>query len=172
MPEFVALSRSPISVTLGGQSFHIPWKSAAEWAVSFDRYKLLSVVLAEPKDRDRVALSLLDDPSLSEEIERESYRLLTEQAGRPWWEVVRLVANSNAPEALGHLTLAGVDPWRVSLGQWCAATYALYTKDQNQEGRFKFDFLLAVPPEGFEEQWDDGADDADAIAAAVAGMMR
>lgn len=172
MAEFHALSRKPLSITVAGEQFHLPWRPAAEWALSLERYAVLSAVLAEPKDRDRLALLLLERPDACKEIEQESYRLLAEQAGRPWWEAVRLVMAADSPEALGHLTLAGVDPWSVSFGQWCAATYALYTKDQNAEGRLKFDFSLSIPPEGFEDEWDDGADDADAIALAVAGMMR
>lgn len=165
------LSRRPLPVTLAGETFLLPWRPAAEWADCLNRYTLLSVNLAEPKTRNRMAALLLDVPGTGEEIQRESYRLLSEQTGRKWWEALRLLANANSPEALGHLTLEGVDPWSVSVGQWCAATYVLYTRNQDMQGRLKFDFTLSIPPEGFDDEWDDGADDVEAIAAAVAGLM-
>lgn len=171
MTEFLALSRSPVPVTLCGETFYLPWRPAAEWAMVMDRYTMMAVLLAEQRDRDRIAELMLEQAGGWAEIEAESYRLIAEQTGRRWWEGLRLISTSNSTEGLGHLTLAGVDPWKVSLGQWCAATYALYTKNLDRQGRLRFDFSLSIPPEGFEDEWDDGSDDVEEIAAAVAGMM-
>lgn len=167
--ESAALSRSPLPVNLGGHIVSLPWRPAAVWATS--NLAVLAAQLAEPADRDRIAEWLLKEPDVAEAIQQESLRILGQQTGRKWWEGARLLATSTGPEILGHLTLAGVDPWAVSVGQWCAATYALCTKDANERGRLRFDFSLSIPPRGYEDEWDDGADDAGQIAAAVAGMM-
>jgi hypothetical protein len=170
--DFAALSREPVPVTLGGRRFLIPWRPAARWALLLKRPDLLAVRLAEPDDRDEMAQLALSSPDYVREVMSESLRILGEQSGRQfWWEGGRLIATSGAPDILGRLTLAGVDPWVVSVGQWCAATYALCTKDADDKGRLKFDFSLSIPPEGFEDQWDDGSDDPVQIAAAVERLM-
>jgi hypothetical protein len=170
--DFAALSRDPFPVTLAGQTFLIPWRPAAEWAACLRRTELLAVLLAEEGDRDEMAQLALVSGETAQELTRESFRIIGEQTGRSmWWEGARLLATSGSPDILGRLTLAGVDPWRVSVGQWCAATYALCTQNADDKGRLRFDFSLSIPPQGFEDEWDDGGDDAEEISAAVAGMM-
>lgn len=170
-PELAALSRDPVPVNICGYEFLLPWQPAAVWAQLLDQTSVLAVRLADEEDRDRMAEAVLETPGGIDALHSESLRLLMEQTGRRWWEGARLLATSVAPDILGRLTLAGVDPWTVSVGQWCAATYALCTKDADEKGRLRFDFSLSIPPEGFEDEWDDGADDAEQIAASVAGMM-
>lgn len=170
--EFSALSRDPFPVTLAGVTFLIPWRPAAEWALLSQRMDLLAVRLADPADRDEMAQLAIASRDTAEEVTRESFRILGEQTGQSfWWAGARLIATSGSPETLGRLTLAGVDPWRVSVGQWCSATYALCTQNADEKSRLRFDFQLSIPPQGFEDEWDDDGDDADQIAAAVAGMM-
>lgn len=118
-----------------------------------------------------MAMLIMQDRQAWDEMQAESRRILAEQTGRKWWEAGRLLATSEAPEVLGRMTLSGIDPWTVSVGQWCAAVYALCTQHQDQQGRLKFDFSLSIPPRGFEDEWDDGSDDSDQIEAAVARMM-
>lgn len=168
---FAALSRDPLSVTVGGRTFLIPWRPAAQWALRFGQPAVLAVRMARDEDRDTLALMCLESSQAMEDVRRESLRLLADQTGRPWWETARLLATSDAPEILGRLTLAGVDPWTASLGQWCAATYALCVKDADRMARIRFDLVLSVPPQGFEDEWDDEGDDAEQIAAAVEKMM-
>ena len=81
------------------------------------------------------------------------------------------MSTSAGPDVLGRLVLANVDPWARSLGEWCAATYALCVKGCDEKGRMRFDFSLSVPPPGYEDEWDDGGDDPEAVQAAVAKMM-
>jgi hypothetical protein len=169
--DFAALSRAPLTVSVGGHTFTLPWQPAAEWALNLERLPVLVSRLAPQDVRDEMAQLLMTDPSAMDGLRAESYRILAEQTGRKWWEGGRLLATSGAPDILGRLTLAGVDPWSVSVGQWCAATYALCVKGADDKGRMKFDFSLSIPPEGFEDEWDDGADDAEQIAAAVSGLM-
>ena len=169
--DFAAFSRAPLQVVIGGRQIFLPWRPAAEWALNLERLSILAARFAEPADRDWIAGRMVDDPEVGVQVRAESFRLLAEETGRKWWESGRLLATSGAPDVLGRLTLAGIDPWRVSLGQWCAATYVVCTEHADQKGRLKFDFSLAVPPPGFEDEWDDGADDEAEIAAAVAGLM-
>ena len=55
-------------------------------------------------------------------------------------------------------------------GEWCAATYALCTKGQDEKGRIRFDFHLSLPPPGYHDEWDDEGDDPAAIMQAVQAM--
>lgn len=170
-PELTALSRDPSTVRIGGREFLIPWQPAAVWIKHLDYNQVVAVRLVDPQERDVMAEAVLESPDGLEQLWAESRRVLSEQTGRKWWEGLRLLATSVSPEVLGHLTLAGVDPWKVSLGQWCAATYTLCVRDADAKGRLKFDFSLSIPPEGFEDEWDDGADDAENIESAVAKLM-
>lgn len=169
--EFALLARAPVPVTIGGREFQLPYRPAAEWAAGMERLDFLVAHLADVDVRDALVDLRIGQPSVRGELRTESLRILGEQTGRKWWEAGRLLTTSASPEVLGHLTLAGVDPWTVSVGQWCAAVYALCTKHADEKGRMKFDFQLAVPPPGYEDEWDDGADDSEQIAAAVAGLM-
>lgn len=171
MTDLLAFSRDPVPVTLCGETFWLPWKPAAGWLLKVDHLDLLASLLATQEDRDRMAELTLFEPTGREQLRAESYRILGEQTGRKWWESVRLLGTSGSPEILGSLTLSSVDPWSVSVGQWCAAVYALCTRNQDQQGRLRFDFSLSIPPEGFEDEWDDGSDSPEETASAVAKLM-
>lgn len=166
------LARSPSRVRVAGETFHLPYRPAAEWVSALERPSVLAALLAEAEDRDRMA-DLVAAPGTwaVEDLRRESLRILAEATGRTWWEAGRLVSTSVDPETLGRLVLAGVDPWRRSIGEWCAATYALRLKGADEKYRLRFDFFLSVPPPGEEDEWDDGLDPV-AAAEAVAAMKR
>jgi hypothetical protein len=133
------------------------------------RLDALAGVLAPLEARDLLADLLMEDPRAYSELRSESLRILGEAGGRKWWEVGRLLSTSASPEVLGRLVLAGVDPWNRSVGEWCAATYALCVKGRDEKGRLKFDFSLSIPPQEFEDEWDDG-DDPAAVMAGLAGL--
>jgi hypothetical protein len=166
--DFAPLLRSPLTVRISGQELQVPYQPAAVWAQGLDRLEFLVSLLADSETRDRIIDLRINDSRVRGDLERESLRILGEQTGMRWWEAGRLISTSVSPEVLGHLTLAGVDPWSVSVGQWCAAVYAVCTKDTDREGRTKFDFLLSIPPPGYEDQWDDGFDLEAAEAAYLA----
>lgn len=121
--------------------------------------------LAEPGDRDRMADLVLEHQSGRGDLKQESLRLLAEATGRKWWEAGRLLNTSVSPETLGRLVLSGVDAWSRSVGEWCAAVYALHVKGQDERGRLRFDFSLSVPPPDYEDEWDDGVDPDQAMEA-------
>lgn len=160
MPSDLSLIlREPVDVTVAGTRFTLPYRPAAVWAKGLERVSFLAAVLAGEEDRAQLVDMAVDNPAILRELERESLRILAEAAGRPWWEVARLIATSAAGETLGRLVLAGVDPWQRSVGEWCAATYALCVKGADEKERVRFDFSLSLPPPGYEDEWDDGGDD-------------
>jgi hypothetical protein len=154
--EYGPLLRGPVAVTLAGVRFLVPYRPAAMWAPALGHVGSLAALLAEPEDRDEMAELLLTHPSARAELERESLRILEEACARNWWEAARLINTAVNGEVLGRMVLAGVDPWTRSVGEWCAAVYALCVKGQDEKGRIKFDFTLSVPPPGYEDAWDDG----------------
>ncbi|MFJ8301602.1 hypothetical protein ACIQ9R_37635 [Streptomyces sp. NPDC094447] len=124
------------------------------------------------EDRTTIGRLVLDGVVDSDNVARAAHDALEVATGRRWWEAQRLLSMSVQPEALGHLTLAGVDPWQRSAYEWCAATYALYTKYTDDTARLKFDFQLSIPPRGYEDEWmSDGGDDPEDVQKALTGWM-
>lgn len=167
--DFALLLREPSTVTVAGVRIHIPYRPAAEWMRALTRLDALAGALAAREARDVLVELLMDHPDAYAQLRAESLRILGEAGGRKWWEVGRLLSTSAQPEILGRLVLAGADPWTRSVGEWCAATYALCVKGQDEKGRLKFDFSLSIPPQEFEDEWDDG-DDPAVVLAGLAGL--
>lgn len=163
--EYGPLLRDPLTVHVAGVRFSLPYQPAAVWAAAMAHPGTLAAVLADPEDRDRMADLVMEHEWAAEQLKNESFRLLSEATGRKWWEAARLLNSSVSPETLGRLVLAGADAWARSAGEWCAATYALYVKGQDQKERLRFDFSLSIPPSDYEDEWDDGVDPAEAMAA-------
>jgi len=157
--EFLPLHRDPLTVTLAGTQFTVPYRPAAVWTQAMVQPQTLAAALADQEERDEMADLLLDYPQAVDELRQESLRILSEATGWKWWEGGRLLNTSVQSEVLGRLVLANVDPWARSVSEWCAAVYALCVKGQDEKGRIKFDFSLSVPPPGYEDEWDDGGDD-------------
>lgn len=169
--DYASLARAPLHVVVAGQRILIPYRPAGAWAVAMDHPGWLAAMLADDDGRERIADLLLEDARAGADVRAESLRILAEASGRKWWEAGRLLATSATPEVLGRLVLAGADPWTRSLGEWCAAVYALCVKGQDEKGRVKFDFQLSMPPRGHEDEWDDDGEDPLATMAAVQGLI-
>jgi hypothetical protein len=168
MPDPLAMvSRSPVLVKVAGIALVVRYQPVGAW-------------LAHLSDPFTVAYTMADDgkddlfPVLArgrarEDLSKASTALLRTVSGRDmWWETVRL-ASLGATDLLGELTLRGVDPWNVSIGQWCSAVYTACTRHADMTGRMRFDAQLSFPPAGYEDEWDDGVD-PDATEAAMAGI--
>jgi hypothetical protein len=168
--EYSVLSRGPLTVTVAGTRVQLPYRPAAEWALSMARVNTLVGELADAEGREVLADLLLDRPEAVDDLLQESLRILAEATGRKWWEAGRLLNTSTSPAVLGRLVLSGVDAYQRSVGEWCAAVYALCVKGQDEMGRLKFDFSLSIPPPGYEDEWDDGYDVGEA-ADAVKALM-
>lgn len=169
--DFAILARDPVTVTISGTEVVLPYQPAGAWIKALEHPGWMAALLADHEGRDLIADLLIDHPRARTDVREESLRILSEACGRRWWEAARLIATSATPEVLGRLVLAGVDPWSRSVGEWCAAVYAMCVKGQDEKGRIRFEFSLAVPPRGYEDEWDDSGDDADATLASVQAMM-
>ena len=173
MPSEVGiLSRSDRPILMAGTRVCVPFRPAAQWCADLARIHYLVVDLADDEGRDALVDLVMDGSAGMEDLRSASFRLLEEATGRKWWEAGRLMSSSLDPEILGRLVLAGVDPWHRSIGEWCAAVYALAVKGQDEKGRMRFEFSLSIPPVGYEDQWDDGMVDPAAVQASVAGLSR
>ena len=166
------LARTGTRVRVGGRSFHLPFHPAGKWVSETDRLDVLVSRLAEPDDHAAmVAMVEQDVPGVRDDLKKESQRVLEEATGRRWWEAGRLISTSVGTEVLGRMVLSGADPWARSIGEWVAAAYALCVKGQDEKGRIRFDFMLSVPPLGYEDAWDDEGEDPEAAQAAVQAML-
>jgi hypothetical protein len=169
--DFAVFARAPLTITVAGTTVSVPYRPAAEWAQALDRLSALAALLADPQEREVLVDLVVDDPQAVADLRTESLRILGEATGRKWWEAGRLMATSTSTEVLGRLVLAGVDAHTRSVGEWCAAVYALCVKGQDEKGRLKFDFSLSIPPPGYEDEWDDDGYDVGAAADSVKALM-
>jgi hypothetical protein len=104
-----------------------------------------------------------------DDVFQTSYKLLEECTGRRWWQAARILLTGEAPDFLGRATLAGMDPWNLTVGQWCSGLYALLTQNLDEPGRFKVDAQLSMPPAGVDDDdWAD--DDFDQMVASARNM--
>ena len=152
-----ALLRTPLHTTAGPLEVTVPYQVASSW---------LEPVLGDPvalpgllgDDRAAVVRGLVTGVVTGAQLGVAGRNLIEQASGMRWWKATALVATSCGTEVLGELTLCGVDPDRVSLGQWCAATYRVLTRNADAKAKGKIDFELELPPPGFEDSWDDGND--------------
>lgn len=164
------LARGPVPMKVGGQAFSLAWRPAAEWTGI--RSEMDVVRFLPEEDQDRVGNMILDGETTVQTLVDAVHDVMSAVTGRRWWEGHRLLMMSVQPETLGHLALAGVDPWQRSAYEWCAATYALHIRHADEQARLKFDFQLSIPPRGYEDAWDDTAgDDPEAVQKALAAWM-
>lgn len=164
------LARGPVPVEIGGRAFDLAWRPAAEWTTV--RAEMDVVRFLEDADRVTIGRMVVDGQVTSDNVVSAVHKVLEAVTGRRWWEGHQLLLMSVQPEALGHLTLAGVDPWQRSAYEWCAATYALYTRNSDEQGRLRFDFQLSLPPPGYEDAWGEGEGDEPAeVQKTLTGWM-
>ncbi|MGS2588104.1 hypothetical protein [Streptomyces hebeiensis] len=165
------ISRSPVTVQVAEHLVTVPYRTAGAWltALADSRPSLALMRVADETGRAWLLGQLATGHLALDEAAQGSYAALTAVGGRPWWETYRLLTLGAEPSVLGHLLLAGVDPWARSAGEWCAAVYTLITRNAKEEDVFKVDSQLAVPPAGFEDSWDEG-DDFDAMVEAARNM--
>lgn len=171
MPDALSpLARVPVPLEVGGRSFPLPWRPAAEWT----GVKAETDVISFLPDwaREEVGRMVFNGLVSVRALADAAHGVLELVTGRRWWEAYRLLQMSLQPETLGHLTLAGVDPWQRSAYEWCAAVYALHTKHADEKARMSFDFRLSIPPRGYEDVWAaDGGTDPEDVQRALAAWM-
>lgn len=144
-----------IDVELAGETFVVPPRPASDWFVAIlDEDTPLPLIpgLMEGDAEERITDLLLDGAINAEDIVRRSRELLTEAAGRPWWEADRLIRSAGASWHIigGELTRLGVDLDRVSLAAALNAIYVICVRTMDEKERNRFDIDLRVPPIGVE----------------------
>jgi hypothetical protein len=169
-----------IDVELAGHTFTVPPRPAVDWFVAIlneDVPLPLIPGLMDGNAEERIADLMLDGEVDVDLIVRRSRELLTEAAGRPWWEADRLIRSSGASWHIngGELTRLGVDLERVSLGAALNAIYVVCVRTMDEKERNKFDIDLRMPPIGVEgvtaeEMYDQRA--AESAFAALMGQAR
>ncbi|MEU2510164.1 hypothetical protein ABZ621_36500 [Streptomyces sp. NPDC007863] len=156
-------------VQIGGLVFALAWRPAAEWTGVRSETDVIRML--PESDQDAVGRMLLEGQATVRDVTEAAHDVLSLVTGRKWWEGHRLLQISVQPETLGHLALAGVDPWQRSAYEWCAATYALHTKHADEKARMKFDFQLSLPPRGYEDEWGSDGDNPEAVQKQLAAWM-
>jgi hypothetical protein len=146
-----------VRVPVCGHELTIVWHPALDWLEAI-RHDHRGLVLRLAEDTEDLVLGMADLSVPLSGVEKASMEFLEEETGRRWWIALKLAYSSAGESVLGELTLCGVDPGRVSFGQWCAAVYRILTRNCDDKERMKLDFELELPPPGYEESWDDGND--------------
>lgn len=154
--------------------FRIDPLPAADWIDATLDAGHLSYIpgLLRTEDRERLLEAIDDGLITAEQLVDENRAALEQVSGWAWWSASKLIGTlGHAWETTGALlTLAGVDPGRVSLGAFLAAFYALIWRDASAEDRLKLAAeVAAMPPELVSP---DGVWDEDAATDAVWAVLR
>jgi len=165
-----------IEVEVGGDTFLVPPLPAVEWFLAIlDEDTPLPLIpgLMSGNAEERITDLLLDGLTTTDEITRRSRELLTEAAGRPWWEADRLIRSAGASWHIigGELTRLGVDLGAVSLAAALNAIYVVCVRTMDEKERNKFDIDLRLPPIGVEGVKPEDMYDVRAAESAFAALM-
>lgn len=165
-----------LEVELGGEILVVPPRPAADWFVAIlveDTPLPLIPGMCGGDAEEKVADLLLDGAITAEDVVTRSRELLTEAAGRPWWEADRLIRSSGASWHVigGELTRLGVDLGKVSLAAALNAIYVICVRTMDEKERTKFDVDLRLPPIGVEGVKPEEMYDQRAAEAAFATLM-
>jgi hypothetical protein len=165
------LSHDAITVQVRGIGAVVPYASAARWSAAVTGPQGIGgtlMRLATPDTRDTLTQGLLYGDLTADDVFTASHDAIRLATGRSWWASARLLGLGSDSRTLGAMVLAGVDPWALTAGQWCAAIYTLHTQNQKAEDVFKFDALLNDPPAGEVDEWGD--DDYEAAVQAARSL--
>ena len=165
------LSRDPITVHVGLRTVIVPYAPAARWSGAVTGPQGIGGTLMRLTDDAMVAAirqGLMHGDLTADDLFTASHDLIKAATGRSWWASARLLGLGNDPRCLGHMVLAGVDPWSLTVGQWCAAVYTLYTRDRKPDDVFKFDVLVNAAPAGEVDEWGD--DDYETMVQAARSL--
>lgn len=141
-------------MTVKGVSLEFPPLPAARWlsAISYSA----SAVIHLSGSVDDVIDALQNEELELADVSRMVSLSIGEAAGRPYWEAERLI-NSASNDAdrgrvLGELTLAGVDPERITLAAFCSAVWSLLIRNADSTQRLQMEAELSIPPENAEAE--------------------
>jgi hypothetical protein len=164
------LSREPRHLNVAGARIVIPFSPAALWLPQLEYPYYAAQAMTDDDGREALEDVLIEVPGAEDALKHASLDLIREVTGRArWWEGTRLASLGADPDFMGHLILAGVDPWTRSLGEWCAAAYTVATKDADRVGQERFRMRLSFPPVGHEDEWET-EDEYAAMEASMADL--
>lgn len=160
-------------VEVAGWTVTVPALPAAEWMMAIlreDAGPIIPGMLADPIDRAKIIMALIDGETTIEELAELSRDVLAEMSGWHWWQADRLIRGAGAywRQIGGQLGRLGVDLHAISIAAALNTIYVLCVETMTQEERAKFEFELSRPPEGV-----DAAElyDAEAATAAVYALL-
>ena len=165
-------SVEPITVYVNGSPIPVPHRTAAVWVDAMHRRNGPGGMLLElcrEKTADVLREALITGDITAEQVVAASQDLMQQAIPYKWWESSRLLLLSASTDVLGRTVVKGIDPWDLTAAQWCTGIYTLCTEHADEQGKFKFDAMLATPPAGIEDD-DFGDDSFDAMVAQARRM--
>lgn len=157
----------PFTVTVDGRDYVFPHIAADRWMDMLSRPDWVSRVF-----------HLLDDDSYSrfvdlaesgdvgvEELKRLVFAVLSEAAGRPWWEALRLAGSVNHSMPLaGAVLMRGLDPSRITLAAFLAVVWSVIMQNKSGTERAQAEMELSMPHEDATEDDIPEPDMGDLVA--------
>lgn len=167
------LSRALVPVSIAGRRYTVAHLSVSQWAEAMHGasgpYECIIPALHH-RDREEVLDLMASGLLTAEDVHGASQRLLELVCPYRWWETYRLLMASMRPAVLGRTVVSGMDPDTLTLAQWCAGVFCLFTENLDAPGRFKFEAQLADPPDGVDDGDDWAYQDFEQMVAQARAM--
>lgn len=173
MPDLFrsAFHRGPLRVDHHGTVFTAPWMPAGRWLdlLSSPQWHADVFRLCEEDQYEGFLSAVLDGDADVDDLVAVARALLSEAAGRPWWEAERLASLLGVSVLLGGVMADGPDPENVSLAVFLSVVHTALMKTAADEmKRMQLTAELSVPPPGAES--DEPEDDMATIVGRMRGM--
>lgn len=149
-----AFRSHPFRVGVRGVELEFPPLPAARWlgAIPYGAHAVLHL----SGSVDAVIDALQDGEMELEDVKRLINLAIGEAAGRPYWEAERLIGSvfndTDRGRVLGEMTLAGVDPERITLAAFCSAVWSLLIRNADSTQRLTMEAELSIPPDDAEAE--------------------
>jgi len=165
---------TPIEVEYNGCTYSFPVLSAQRWLTMLsdrNRWPVRVLHHAEPESYERFMDEAEAGRATRDDLVFLARKVLSESAGRSWWEVERLCnAVLTSPNLTGDVLSRGVDPDRLTLAAFLAVVWARATQGAKQTERMQMEAeLMAPPPEALADM--DDSMDLSAVAQMFRGMQ-
>lgn len=154
-----AFREGDVQVQYRGESYTFPVLSASRWMEILSSPVWPSRVLleADGPSYDRF-MELAEDGVLDgQDMMRIACLVVDEQAGRAWWEGIKLahVCLHNV-RVLGTVLMRGARPETMTFAAFLAVVWAVLTQNASATDMMRYEAELAVPPpEAVVERGDD-----------------
>lgn len=154
-----AFREGSVRVEYKGETYAFPVLSASRWMeiLSSPVWPSRVMLEADGPSYDRF-MELAEDGRVdSSDLLRVACMVADEQAGRPWWEGVKLAHLClNNARVLGTVLMWGVRPETMTFAAFLAVIWAVITQNASPTDMMRYEAELAVPPpEAVIERGDD-----------------